>query len=162
MSVVSHRRSIYLKRKRKTTRNQARIAGVPAWVPTRHLPNTSLDFVWVGGGGGMEPSSVLFRSLLALLYEPRMTMNDDDECGAVEGMLGRGNRSTRRKPAPVPLCPRQIPHELTRARTRAAAVGSQLLTTWATVRPNLECYYSSQLARFWFWFNLEAILIRFS
>jgi hypothetical protein len=27
---------------------------------------------------------------------------DDGEIG---GMIGRGNRSTRRKPAPVPLCP---------------------------------------------------------
>jgi hypothetical protein len=25
-------------------------------------------------------------------------------------MIGRGNRSTRRKPAPVPLCPPQAPH----------------------------------------------------
>jgi hypothetical protein len=32
----------------------------------------------------------------------------DDECGAVGGMTGRGNRSTQRKPAPVPLCPPQI------------------------------------------------------
>jgi hypothetical protein len=31
--------------------------------------------------------------------------------------IGRGNRSTRRKPAPVPLCPPQIPHDLTWART---------------------------------------------
>jgi hypothetical protein len=51
--------------------------------------------------------------------------DDDDECGAVGGMLiGRENRSTRRKPAPVPLSPPQIPRDLTRARTRAAAVGS--------------------------------------
>jgi hypothetical protein len=36
-----------------------------------------------------------------------------DECGAVGGMrIGRGNRSTRRKPASVPLCPPQIPHDL--------------------------------------------------
>jgi hypothetical protein len=34
------------------------------------------------------------------------------------------NRSTRRKPAPVPLCPPQTPHA-SRTRTRAAAVGSQ-------------------------------------
>jgi hypothetical protein len=32
-------------------------------------------------------------------------MMDDDECGAVGGMIGRGNRSTWRKPAPVPPCP---------------------------------------------------------
>jgi hypothetical protein len=40
--------------------------------------------------------------------------DDDDECGAVGGMrIGRGNHSTRRKPAPVPLCPPQIPRDLT-------------------------------------------------
>jgi hypothetical protein len=33
--------------------------------------------------------------------------------------IGRGNRVP-----PVPLCPPQIPHDLTRARTRAAVVGS--------------------------------------
>jgi hypothetical protein len=37
--------------------------------------------------------------------------------------IGRGNRSTRRKPAPAPLCSPQIPVDQTRARTRAAAVG---------------------------------------
>jgi hypothetical protein len=56
-------------------------------------------------------------------------MIDDDECGAVGGMrIGRGNPSSRRKPAPVPLCSPQIPHDLTRARTRAAAVVSRRLT----------------------------------
>jgi hypothetical protein len=50
---------------------------------------------------------------------------DDEEIGGM--MIGRGNRSTRRKPAPVPLCPPQIPHAA-RTRTRAAAVGSQRLT----------------------------------
>jgi hypothetical protein len=45
----------------------------------------------------------------------------DDECGVVGG-------STRIKPAPVPLCPPQIPHDLTLDRTRAAAVGSRRLT----------------------------------
>jgi hypothetical protein len=34
-------------------------------------------------------------------------------CGAFGGMrIGKGNRSTRRKPAPVPLCSPQIPHDL--------------------------------------------------
>jgi hypothetical protein len=42
-------------------------------------------------------------------------------------MIGRGNRSTRRKPAPVPLCPLQNPHAA-QTRNRAAAVGSQQLT----------------------------------
>jgi hypothetical protein len=42
--------------------------------------------------------------------------------------IGRGNRSTRRKPAPAPLSPPQIPFDQTRARTRAASMGSQRLT----------------------------------
>jgi hypothetical protein len=62
--------------------------------------------------------------------------NNDDGCGAVGGMSGRGNRSTRRKPAPVPLCPPQIPHELNLARTRATKVGSQRLSGRAVTRPN--------------------------
>jgi hypothetical protein len=55
--------------------------------------------------------------------------DDDYECGIVGGVrIGRVNQSTRRKPAPVPLCPPQIPHDVTWARTRAAAVGSRQLT----------------------------------
>jgi hypothetical protein len=54
----------------------------------------------------------------------------------IDGMqIGRGTRSTRRKPAPLPLCPPQIPHDLTWVRTRAAAVGSRRLTAWAMARP---------------------------
>jgi hypothetical protein len=51
----------------------------------------------------------------------------DYDGGEIGEMIGRGNRSTRRKPAPVPLCPPQTPHAA-RTRTRAAAVGSQRLT----------------------------------
>jgi hypothetical protein len=41
------------------------------------------------------------------------------------------------KPVPVPLCPPQIPHWLTRDRTRAAAVEGRRLTAWAMARPLL-------------------------
>jgi hypothetical protein len=38
------------------------------------------------------------------MYQPLMTY--DGECGTVGGTrIGRGNRSTRRKPTRVPLCP---------------------------------------------------------
>jgi hypothetical protein len=58
-----------------------------------------------------------------------------NECGAVGGMrIGRGNRSTRRKPAPIPLRPPQIPHDLTWDRSRATAVGNRRLTAWAMGR----------------------------
>jgi hypothetical protein len=43
-----------------------------------------------------------------LLYKPQMI--DEGDCGAIGGMkIGRGNRSTQRKPAPAPLCPPQDP-----------------------------------------------------
>jgi hypothetical protein len=60
----------------------------------------------------------------------------DDDCGAIGGMrIGRGNPSTRRKPAPEPLCPPQIPYDLAQARTRAAAVGNGRLRAWAMACP---------------------------
>jgi hypothetical protein len=77
----------------------------------------------------------------SLLYKPQMI--DEVDCGEIGGMkIGRGNRSTRRKPAPAPLWPPQIPHDETRARTRAAAVGSQRLTAWAMARPELLLLHS--------------------
>jgi hypothetical protein len=63
-------------------------------------------------------------------------MIDDGNYEAIGGIkTGRGNQSTRRKPAPASLYPPQIPHDQTRARTRAAAVGSQGLTARAMARP---------------------------
>jgi hypothetical protein len=56
----------------------------------------------------VEPSLLLLTPLSGILYWPRKIM-DDDECGAVGGMLGRGSRCTCREPAPVPLWPPQIP-----------------------------------------------------
>jgi hypothetical protein len=45
-----------------------------------------------------------------LLYQPRMV--GDGDYGEIGGMkIGRGNRSTRRKRAPTPICPPQIPHD---------------------------------------------------
>jgi hypothetical protein len=72
------------------------------------------------------------QSLIGLWYQTWMIDDDDDdddECGAVDGMkIGRGNRSIRGKPSPVPLCPPQIPRDLIWARNRASAVASRRLT----------------------------------
>jgi hypothetical protein len=58
--------------------------------------------------------------LFGLLYQPHMTY----ECGAVGGMIiGRGNRNTRRNPAPVLLCPPQISPGLLWDRTRGRRGG---------------------------------------
>jgi hypothetical protein len=64
-----------------------------------------------------------------LLYQPQMI--DDCDCGEIGGMkVVRRNRTTRRKPAPLPLCSSQIPHDLSQARTWAATVGSRCVTAW--------------------------------
>jgi hypothetical protein len=56
---------------------------------------------------GLSPLGTAATS--GLLYQPQRI--DDGDCGAVGGIkIGRGNRSTRRKPVPAPLCPPQIPH----------------------------------------------------
>jgi hypothetical protein len=84
---------------------------------------------------GVGLSSLGTATISGLLFKPQMI--DEGDCGAICGIkIGRGNRSTRRKPAPAPLCPPQIPHDQTRALTRDAAVGSQRLTAWAMARPN--------------------------
>jgi hypothetical protein len=57
---------------------------------------------------------------------------EDGEFGGIE--TGRGNQSTRRKPAPTPIYPPQIPLDQTQARIRAAVVGRQWLTAWAMER----------------------------
>jgi hypothetical protein len=53
---------------------------------------------------------------------PASSDYNDGEFGGMK--IGRGNRSTRRKPATAPLCPTQIPLD----QTRATTVGSERLT----------------------------------
>jgi hypothetical protein len=91
-------------------------------------------------GVGLSPLGIAATS--GLLY--KLQMVGEGDCGVIGGMrIGRGNRSTRRKSAPAPLCPPQIPHDQTRDRTRAAAVGSQRLTAWAMARPCSRAYPAS-------------------
>jgi hypothetical protein len=75
----------------------------------------------VGGGVQLCPLDT------AATNRPIVPATGDYDDGEIGGMIGRGNRSTRRKPALVSLCPPQTPHAA-RTRTRAAAVGSQHLT----------------------------------
>jgi hypothetical protein len=93
-----------------------------------------LNFFFLSFSGWGETESTLYVGHCFPIVPARMI--DDDDYGAVGEMrIGRGNRSTQRKPAPVLICPPQIPHDLTWDRTRAAAVGSQRLTAWAMARP---------------------------
>jgi hypothetical protein len=62
----------------------------------------------VGGGVQLGP---LGTSATNWPIVPAPGDYDDGEIGRM--MIGKGNRSTRRKPATVPLCPSQIPYEMT-------------------------------------------------
>jgi hypothetical protein len=81
------------------------------------------NFFFILSGARISPLYTVTTSGL-LCCQPQMI--DDGDCGAIGGMkTGRGRQSTRRKPAPAPICPPQIPHDQTRARNRVAAVRSQ-------------------------------------
>jgi hypothetical protein len=71
--------------------------------------------------GGWSQSSPLGT---AATNRPIVPAPGDYDDGEVGGMIGRGNRSARRKPSAVPLRPPQTSHAV-RMRTRAAAVGSE-------------------------------------
>jgi hypothetical protein len=46
----------------------------------------------------------------AATNRPIVPAPGDYDDGEIGGMIDRGNRSTRRKPAPLPLCASQTPH----------------------------------------------------
>jgi hypothetical protein len=75
----------------------------------------------VGGGVQLGPLGT------AATNWPIVPAPGDYDDGEIGGMIDRGNRSTWRKPDPVPLRPPQTPHSV-RTRTRATTVGSQRLT----------------------------------
>jgi hypothetical protein len=93
--------------------------------------------------GGWSPSWVhsARRPLNGLLYLPRVIMMMENFGGM---KIGKGNRRTRRKPAPASLNLPQIPLDQTRVWTRAAAVGSQLLIAWAMAAPCSVTYFRIQ------------------
>jgi hypothetical protein len=87
--------------------------------------------------GGGESNWV--HSALRHTNRPIVPTQGDFDNGGIGGiMFGKGNQSTLRKPAPVPLRPPQIPHAA-RMRTRAPAVGSQRLTASATAQTLVGC-----------------------
>jgi hypothetical protein len=75
----------------------------------------------VGGGVLLGPLGT------APTNRPIVPTSGDYDDGEIGGMIVRGSQSTRRKPAPVSLCPLQTPHP-SRKGTQAPAGGSQRLT----------------------------------
>jgi hypothetical protein len=88
------------------------------------LFNDSFSWCWV---------HLTLRPIFVQLYQAKVM--DDYVYGAVDRMIGRVNRNTRRKPAALPLCPPQIPYDLTWAQSRGATVGSRQLSDWAMAPP---------------------------
>jgi hypothetical protein len=58
----------------------------------------------MGGGVQLGPLGT------AVTNRPTVPAPGDYDDAKIGGMFGRGNRSTRRKPVPMPLCPPQTPH----------------------------------------------------
>jgi hypothetical protein len=84
--------------------------GVLVKIQTHRLQNTNQGLIFFSRGVRLSPLGT--AATTGLLYQPQVI--GDGDCGAVGGMrIGRGNRSTRRNPAPVPLRAPQIPHDLT-------------------------------------------------
>jgi hypothetical protein len=81
----------------------------PVCLGIKHPCGASFFFFCIVGGGVQTGSSRHVGHSLAYCTCPGWC--EDGEFG---GMNGRGNRSTRRKPAPTPLCPPQIPLDQTR------------------------------------------------
>jgi hypothetical protein len=90
-----------------------------------YFANNFLNLHIGGGGGGVHTGSTRHVGH----FWPGPSYCEDGELGGIK--IGRWNQSTWRKPAPASLCLPKIPPDQTRARTRAAAVGSQPLTAWA-------------------------------
>jgi hypothetical protein len=81
---------------------------------------------------------------------------DAEFCGI---KIGRGNRSTGRKPAAAPLCPPQILLYQTRPRTRAAAVGIQRLTARDRLGEILICLVESNNLAIFLYFKLMVVMM---
>jgi hypothetical protein len=84
--------------------------------PLQHLSESDLILFF----------SLLFCYLMTLSVLRLHSISDKmiNECGAAGGMrTGRGNWGTRRKPVPEPLCPPQIPQDLSWNQTWATTVG---------------------------------------
>jgi hypothetical protein len=67
-------------------------------VITGQAKEVSVVVSWVG----VRFSPLGASTIIGVWYQPRMM--DDDECGAIGGMIGRGNGNFQRKPALMPRC----------------------------------------------------------
>jgi hypothetical protein len=95
-------------------------------------------FIIIISGVGLSPLGTAATS--SLLY--KFQMIDEGDCEAIGGMkIGRGNRSTRRKPAPAPLCPPQS--HMTRPGLKPGRRGGKPATnrlSYGAASTTVRCY----------------------
>jgi hypothetical protein len=124
---------------------------------TYSFPRSLRRLFFNSHGGGWSPSWV-HAACRPILSAPGDY--DNGEFGWIK--IGRGNRSIRRKPAPAPICPPQIPVDQTRVWTWAATVGSQRLTAWAMARPlSVRLFYIAECVSVFFQKLYPHFFIRF-
>jgi hypothetical protein len=114
-------RSLFPGEKVAGTQWTGRVCGPPCWygprgeekildptgtrTPTPRLSSPFFFFLHIGGGVHTGSTRHCGHSWTIV---PAPGDCEDGDVGGMNG-FGRGNRSTRRKPAPTPLCPPQIP-----------------------------------------------------
>jgi hypothetical protein len=97
------------------------------------LISTELVSYWAE----VEPSPLLLRQFIGLFYQPWKI--DGDDFGAIDGM-------NEWQGQPAPVCPPQISHDFTGARTRATVVASRRLTAISTAQPSVGRKLNSERA----------------
>jgi hypothetical protein len=99
---------------------------------------------------GVSLSPLATAATTGVLYKPQMI--DEGDCGAIGGIkIGRGNRSTRRKPAPAPRYPPQIPEPGSNQGRRGEkpAINS---SSGNTVDISVRCLVRTSSVMFYMWF----------
>jgi hypothetical protein len=77
----------------------------------------------------------------------------DDECGVGWNENWQGKPKYSEEAALVPLCPPQIPYDLARARTQAAAVGSLRPSLRVRIR-SIDNFYDTDHRNI-IWFTIK-------
>jgi hypothetical protein len=103
------------------------VSGSPSLKENRQGPESNHSFLALSFFIGIVRGGVQLGPLgTAATNRPIVPAPGNYDDGEIGGMIGRGNRNTRRKLAPVPLCPPQTPN-VARTQTRSSALESQLL-----------------------------------
>jgi hypothetical protein len=111
----------------KTSKLQVWIFSLPWWQNSKRSGRRRFFSCRWGGSS----TQAWMPTYVSILRNPQMIWVWR---ATVEWYIDGKTEELGKKPVPVPLCPPQITHGLTRARTRASAVRGRRLTTWAMAR----------------------------